>query len=517
VALDDVEYELKENYLLITEDDRPVAVAGVIGGLESGVTEDTADILIESAAFCPRVVRETRKGMNINTEASYRFERGSDRDACRSASDRMCQLVLDLAGGEAGELVDRYPAPWEERTVNIRRSNTERILGVRLEADEIERLLGRLNFEARETTPEQVAVTVPSYRGDIVEEMDLIEEVARIYGYDRIGKGWSFRTTTYAQRDSFDQFCRGIADHMVARGYTETLTSSFTDGSEVELMDWSATDPRRQLIAIRNPLTSNQTYLRTSPLPAVLDLIRKNIDHGTANVAVFNVGKVFVPRADETVGSGSSGLPDEQTKLVLARTRPSGKDFWNQSKQTIDLFDIKQEIELLAASQRIDIDARLAYDFDERAGRFSYRDRGATVIEGGVVPLKLAARYEFEQAVWHAVVDLTELHRLATGPHKFKPVPEFPVSKRDLSLVTPANVTYAQVEKYLVKHGGRLLESLQAFDVYRGKNLPEGSTAFGVRLLFRSREKTLRDAEIDEIVQKVIHKLQSELGVTLRT
>jgi len=517
VALDEVEYDLKENYLVITEGDRPVAVAGVIGGLESGVTDHTRDILIESAAFCPRVVRETKKGMNINTEASYRFERGSDRGVCLSASDRACQLVLELAGGELGEWLDAYPAPWEDRTVRIRRSNTERILGVRLETDEIKGLLGRLNFAAVEVTLDDVAVTVPSYRDDIVEETDLIEEVARLYGYDRIGKGWSFRTTTFAQRNSFDQFCHGIADQMVARGYTETLTSSFTNGSEVDLMDWPSTDPRRQLIAIRNPLTSNQTFLRTSPLPAMLDLIRRNIDHGSRNVAVFNIGKVFVPTADEAVGSGSSGLPDEQTKLVLARTRSAGKDFWNQFKRSTDLFDIKEEIEVLAASQRIDITGQLAYDFDDRMGRFSYRDRGGTVIEGGIVPAKLAASYEFDQAVWYAVVDLADLHRLAARPHKFKPVPEFPVSKRDLSLVTPEIVTYAQVEKYLVKHGGPLLESLQVFDVYEGDNLPEGSTAFGVRMLFRSREKTLRDSEIDEIVEKAIHKLQSELGVTLRT
>jgi phenylalanyl-tRNA synthetase beta chain len=359
-------------------------------------------------------------------------------------------------------------------------------------------------------------VTVPSNRNDIVEEMDLIEEVARLYGYHRIGKGWSFRTTTFGQRDSFDQFCQEVADHMVGRTYTETLTSSFTNGSEVDLMDWTDNDPRRQLIAIRNPLTSNQTYLRTSPLPAVLDLIRHNIDRGARNIAVFTIGKVFVPKADEAAGSGSSGLPRERTMMAIARTRPSGQDFWNQLKQSTDLFDIKQEIELLCASQMVDIAGRLVYDFDGRSGRFTYRDRKDTVVEGGIVPAKLAARYEFDQAVWYAVVDLNRLHRLGGGPRKFKSLTEFPVSKRDLSLVTPENVTYDRVEKHLVKYGGRLLESIQAFDVYSGGNLPDGSTAFGVRLLFRSPERTLRDSEIDEILEKVIHKLQSELGVTLR-
>jgi phenylalanyl-tRNA synthetase beta chain len=516
VALDGVDYELKPNYLIITEGDRPVAVAGVIGGMETGVTEQTGAILIESAAFAPRVVRETRKGMNINTEASYRFERGCDREGCITASDRFCELVLEVAGGEVGEVVDAYPNPWEERVVRIRRSNTQRILGVQLESGEIRDFLERLHFNAVGATHDHVDVTVPPYRGDIVEEMDLIEEVARVYGYERIGKGWSFRTTTYAQRDSFDEFCRSIADHLVARGFTETLTSSFTDGSEVELMDWPEGDLRRRLISIRNPLTSHQRFLRTSPLPAVLELMRRNIDYGAREVAVFTMGKVFIPAAEASAGSGSSGLPDERTVLLIALTRPSGKDFWNQVKLSTDLFDIKEEIETLSASQKVDIGSRLTYDFEDGTGRFTLRERGTPVVEGGIVPAKLARAYEFQQAVWYAAVDLEELHRLRVTSRKFKPLPEFPVSKRDLSLVTPAGVTFGEVEKCLVKYGGRLLESVQPFDVYRGKRLPERSTAFGVRLLFRSPERTLRDSEIDEIVEKIIHKLQSELSVSLR-
>jgi len=515
-ALDELDYDLKDDYLIITEGDRPVAVAGVIGGLDTGVTEATVDILIESAAFAPRVIRRTRKGMNINTEASYRFERGSDREGCRTASDRACDLILELAGGRAGEVVDAYPAPWTPRPVSIRKSNTERILGVRLEAEEIKEYLERLNFGVVDHSPERITVDVPSFRGDVVEEMDLIEEVARVYGYERIGKGWSFRTTTYAQRDPFDEFCDSIANHLVARGYTETLTSSFSDGSEVDLMGWDEADPRRRQISIKNPLTSNQTYMKTTPLPSVLELIRRNIDRGTRHLSLYNVAKVFIPQSDEASGSEASGLPEERTMLVIARTRPSNRDFWNQLKETTDLFDIKQEIEVLGATQAVDIGRRLAYDFDTRTGRYSYRDRKATVIEGGIVPARLAAKYELDQAVWYAILDLERLHGLQKGRPRFKALPEFPASKRDLSLVTPQGVTFIQVEKCLVKYGGRLLESVQAFDVYRGENLPDGATAFGVRLLFRSPERTLRDSDIDGILEKVIHKLQSELGVALR-
>jgi phenylalanyl-tRNA synthetase beta chain len=231
---------------------------------------------------------------------------------------------------------------------------------------------------------------------------------------------------------------------------------------------------------------------------------------------VFAVSKVFIPEMEVTEGSGSAGLPDERDMLVIARSRPSGRDFWNQSKESVDLFEIKAEIESLAASQSIDIAARLTYDFNGHSGRFTYTERKDRVIEGGIAPADLASKYGLEQATWYAIIDLARFHRLRAGRRRYKPLPEFPVSKRDLSLVTPANVTYGQIEKYLVKHGGRLLESVQAFDVYRGGSLPEGATAFGVRLQFRSAERTLRDREIDEILEKVLHKLQSELGVALR-
>jgi phenylalanyl-tRNA synthetase beta chain len=519
-ALDDVDYKLDDHYLIITEGDGPVAIAGVIGGMDSGVTTETRNILIESAAFDPRVVRKTRRSMNISTEASYRFERGSDREGCRLSADRACALIVELAGGKAGEVEDVYPSPFSPRSVEIRSSNTKRILGVELETSDIAGYLERLHFELEDADAERVKVSIPSYRNDVLEEMDLIEEVARMHGYDRIGKGWSFRTTTYAQLDPFDEFCDQVADHLAARGYTEMVTSSFTDGSEAELMGWRPSDPRNRMISIRNPLTSNQTYLRTSPLPGVLELIRKNIDYGVRDVAVYSIGRVYLqvplPAAEEAAGSGSSGLPDERVMLVIARTRPSGYDFWNDSKQTVDLFDIKAEIETLVLSQNIDIFGRLSYDFDDPGGRFAYTERHDTVIEGGIVPARLAAKYQLEHAVWYAIIDLARMLQLRAGHNRFKPLPEYPVSKRDLSLVTPPEVTFAQVEKCLVKHGGRLLESVQAFDVYSGNSLVVGSTAFGARLLFRSAERTLRDSEIDKIVEKVIQKLQGELGVTLR-
>lgn len=511
VALDGVEYKLDNFHMIITSDDQPTAVAGVIGGLDSAVSEDTVDILIESAAFNPRVVRKTRTAMNISTEASYRFERGSDRGVCLRASDRACELITDGAGGTPGPVVDAFPAPAPRRTVSIRHANTRRLLGVEISTGEIAALLERLFFKKVEATRETVTVEVPSWRWDVLEETDLVEEVARLYGYERIGKGWSFKTTTFARMDPYEQFVDSISDFLTARGFTEVLTSSFTDGAEKTYMGWEESDERMTQIAIRNPLTVNQSYLRTSMLPSMLDIIKKNMDFGTKHASIYGTGKVFLP------SGAATGLPVEKSMLVLARTQPATKDFWNYSKKTVDLFDIKAEIETMAAAEGIDIATKLEYAFERESGRFSYSSREGKVIEGGILGPELAARYDLDQAVWYAIADLQMLFQLRASKNRLAPIPEYPFSKRDLSLVTPGDVTYQEIEKSLVKNGGRLLESVQAFDVYTGENIPAGTTAYGVRLFFRSPDRTLTDSEVDEILEKMVKKLQSELGVVLRS
>ncbi len=508
-CLDEVEYKLQDHQILVVDDDIPIGVGGVIGGFDTRVRDDTVDLLVESAAFNARVVRKTRKTMNISTDASYRFERGSDRTGAGAASDRVTELILQVAGGEAGEFIDEYPTPPTRRVVTIRRGNTRRLLGLTLSTVEIARLLERLHFHVESRDEDWVTVAVPSYRDDIIEEVDLIEEVARLNGYDKIGEGWSFRTTTYCRRDPFDRFIESVSEHLCARGHTEVVTSSFIEGGEGELMGWEVDDPRRVGVPLKNPLTTRHSFMRTSLLPGMLEAARWNMDRGVRSMNIFSVGRVFLPRPE--------GLPEEPVHALIGRTRPKGADFWNDSKSELDLFDIKLEIEALCDRLQVDFRDRLVYEFDERTGHFRYLKRRDTVIEGGIVPARLGAHYELDQPFWYAVADLRALYDLRGARATFESIPEYPPSKRDLSLVTPPGVTYSQIEKSLVKHGGRLLEYTQVFDVFRGGNLPEGNTAYGVRLWFRSSEGTLTDADVDAVLAKVISKLQSEHRVVLRS
>ena len=510
-ALDGASYELDDTHLIITAHDEAVGVAGVIGGMPTRISDTTTDILLEAAAFDPATVRRTRKALNVSTDASYRFERGSDREACRRASDRATALIIEVAGGHAGKVVDAFPAPRKPRSVTLRRATVRRLLGENLSADSIAEILGRLEFGLVSSDTEAVTVSVPSFRWDIDEEADLVEEVARVYGYENIGKGWKYRATVPSVPDRFDRFVDRLSEHLVARGHTEILTTSFSDGREQEWFGWAEGDPRSHAVAIKNPLSSNHGQMRTHLLPGALDVVVHNIARGRRELYLFSVGRVFFPTAAETA------LPDEPTQILVVRTRPEGTAFWRSTATPVDFFEIKAEVESLLATHAPESLAELVYEFEPSHGAFRYADRRRTVVEGGIVPARAARDLDLAQPVWYAVIDVSALFEHAAATPAFRPFSEFPASRRDLSLVAPSGITWAQIEKHVVKVGGRLLESAHVFDVYRGGTLGEGRTAYGVRLALRSNEATLTDADVDALIAKLVSKLESELGVTLRS
>jgi phenylalanyl-tRNA synthetase beta chain len=509
--LNGLKYELDENHLVIADEHNPVAIAGVIGGMPTSVMDDTTDILLESAYFEATLVRRTRKQLNLSTDASYRFERGADREACRIASDRVCELIQQIAGGTPGELVDAYPQRHTLQRIEISRSNTNRLLGVDVSIDEMISFLDRLEFKSERVSDDQLMVEVPTYRIDIMQEADLIEEVGRMYGYNRIGTGWSFKTTAFAERDPFDRFLEEVSDHLCARGSSEVITSSFTDGRENAIWGWSEDDVRRRHVRVSNPLNVNQGFMRSSLLNGMIEVVRPDMEQRLHYLNIFEIGKIF------SQPEGMKGLPQERLILGIVQTAPGDKDFWYNMKKHTDLFDIKKEVEALADAFHVDIQGNLRYDFDRIRGEFVYQDDDDAVIEGGIVPGSVADKFDFDQPVWYATIDLEHFYRHRSSAKRFNPLPEYPVSKRDLSLVADANVDYRQIEKALVMQGSGLLESLQVFDVYRGGSLPEGSTAYGVRLVFRSADRTLTDKEIDGIIEKMISKLNRDLKVVLRS
>jgi phenylalanyl-tRNA synthetase beta chain len=242
----------------------------------------------------------------------------------------------------------------------------------------------------------------------------------------------------------------------------------------------------------------------------MLDVVRRNMDQGIKRLKIFQCGRIFLSP------EGPNKLPDEVTTLSMVWTSPPGSDFWNDLKGSTNLFDIKREVEIMLQTFRIDLGPDLCYNFDESTGVFTYSAKDGILIEGGIIPEPLGERYDFDQPVWYVNGDLVKLYDLRSARPKLKPLPQYPVSKRDLSLIAGEGVPFIEIEKSLARHGGRLLESLQVFDVYRGDSIAAGRTAYGVRLHFRSPARTLTDGEIDQIIDKIVTKLKNELNVELR-
>lgn len=510
-ALDGKTYELDSNILVIADAAGPTALAGIIGGEASAVNDDTEEILVESACFEPTLVRKGRRQLAIHTDASYRFERGVDREFCRVAAERAAERIVEVAGGKAGAIIDVYAARRSTKPLVIRKQAASRLLGVNLMTEEIATLLDRLSFDVVSRTDDDVTTRVPSHRADVVEEVDLIEEVARLHGYNRIGTGWAYRSTTVGEREALDVQLSRLSAHLTGRGFTEALTSSFSDGRELDDFEWDENDPRRRPVPVRNPLNAIHRYLRTSLVPGMLDAVRRNMDHDVRDIRMYQIGKVFLSEP------GGEQLPQEQMSLGLVMTRPDAQNFWYNLKESFQLFDLKKEIEMILRLFRIDSGSGVDYNFDGSSGRFSYVISGRTVVEGGIIPEAVGERYDFDQPVWCASLEVDELYRHAAPDPKFKPLAEYPSSKRDLSLVARRGVHFADIEKSLVKSGGPLLESLQVFDVYTGENIGEDHTAYGVRLNFRSTERTLTDADVDPVIEKMVANLKKQHGVELRS
>jgi phenylalanyl-tRNA synthetase beta chain len=250
--------------------------------------------------------------------------------------------------------------------------------------------------------------------------------------------------------------------------------------------------------------------MRTQLLRGVLDVVAHNLAHGRRELNLFTVGAVFRRAGEE------SALPDEPLHLLIVRTRPGGTSFWRGSTETVGLFEIKAEVETVLRTFRPSLHAELVFDFESSRGSFQYSDRRHAVVEGGVLPAAAAAALDIDQPLWYAVIDVSALYEARAGAATFHPFAAFPASRRDLSLVAPRGVPWGQIEKHVAKAGGRLLESLQVFDVYQGAALGD-RIAYGIRLSFRSADATLKDAEVDSIVARIVAKLEAELGVVLRS
>lgn len=510
VTLDNVSRKLTPDMLVIADAENPVALAGVMGGRDTEVTEGTTRVLLESAMFEPRLVRRARMGLKIETEASYRFEREADIGAMQEALERACFLIEEIGAGKPSPFVVERMAddtPVGPTTIPMRVDQTNRVMGTKLAAGEVAQLLGRLGL-GTSIMENIVQVSVPTFRRDLKEEIDLIEEAARVYGYENIGLEEEPRCTVYASASPISSRNESICRYLAARGFAEVISTSFMDPDDPAYFGWRPTDPRSAPLVISNPLTAGQSALRTSLLPGLLGVVKRNAPAEQEGMRIFEMGKVFLKE-------NGGGLPREELHITALLTRQAQPVRWLGERRPFDFFDMKGELEALIENLGVTAGISQERKQDAPGYIFNWSLKSGILAEGGLLALDILSRYDIDAPIHYFDLILDALPAKCGEKLAFLPISPYPSVKRDLCVVAPGRTTFADIRNCIIGQA-KNLESIKIFDYYRGGHLGEGKRSYTFRLNFRSPRGTLDDRTIDKEIDAILAALQRELQVTLR-
>jgi len=506
---------LDDRDLVICDGEGPVALAGIMGGENSEIRPETVDILLESAYFNPSTIRRTGKRLGLHTESSHRFERGADVAMVPVALDRAASLILEVAGGTAAAgCIDVYPQALAERRLSISARKTADILGLELDILEISRLLQSIGLKAElaDNRDGALYVSIPAFRPDLEREIDLIEEVARLNGYDKIPVTMpAGRIVCHRQADRQRQV-RQLRDAMVASGFSEVINYSFTSPTAWDKALLPAEDVRRETVRILNPLTEEQSVMRTTLVPSLLETVSRNLAYRSRDLRLFELRPVFLPQSGEE-------LPQERLRLTAAicgRRVPEG---WAQTGEAVDFFDLKGVLEGLLDRFRIE---RTVWD-SEGSEPFLHPGKSCTLTSGksvlgsiGEVHPKVLENFDVESPVFLFDLDLQAFFDEIGRRRGFRSPSRFPDVYRDTALLLDDGVPARQVIDLVGRTKVKELEDIVLFDLYRGKGIPEGKKSLGIRIRYRSAEKTLTDEEISAIHGRIIDTLCKTLGAEIR-
>ncbi|MBO8142192.1 MAG: phenylalanine--tRNA ligase subunit beta [Firmicutes bacterium] len=512
MTLDGEERRLDPEMLVIADAARPVALAGVMGGGDSEVRDATKTVLLESAAFDPISVRRTARRLGMRTEASHRFEKGLDPNGVAWASARAAQLMRELAGGEllAGA-VDVYPRPVAPRRVSCRPERVRRLLGADVEDRQIAAYWRALGFEVEEGD-DRFSVTVPTFRPDIRQEADLVEEVARLFGYDRLPESVPGGLAGVGGRPRPLRLVDKVRDVLVAGGLYECVTYSFIHPATADRLRWPKDDPRRQAITLRNPLSEEQSVMRTSLWGGLLETAARNRARQVRSVHLFEIGAVYHPRED------GDGLPHEPRKAGILMMGPLPERGWARKAERATFYHLKGLVERILESLGLAGEFAPASDPSLHPGRqavLSVAGRPAGIL--GEAHPHVSAAYDLEgERIYLAELDMTALAGAVPNEIRHRPLPRYPAVERDLALVVPRTLPAAAVTSAIRRAGGPLLEDVVLFDVYEGPQVEPDHRSLAYSLTLRAPDRTLTDAEANRVVQAIEEALGAALGVRLR-
>ena len=512
-TLDEIERKLDGTMLAICDAEKPVAVAGVMGGLDSSISDETTDVLIEVAYFKRENIRQTSRKLNLSTEASYRFERGVDIENLIRASNRAAELICELAGGEIGEFIDVYPTKFVPNEIECEdiQYAVERLTGLGVEKKEISRILNALGI----TQKSETVYLSPSWRQDIAIEEDLVEEVARIYGYDKIGEELP-PSSSAGEYQPNEMRKLNLRRTLANAGFDEAISYSFIDTRSDEKFDlipnFADENSDEKFISLKDSIIEGQTRMRPSLLSGLLDAVRANFNHQRRDVKLFELGKVFSASPRE------NDLPNERELFALVLTGSETLQNKAMPLREYDFFDAKGALEIAANALNAP-----ALEFNAANARHLQNGQSAEVLLNGKkvgtigrLSDEISQSYKFKQPVFIAEVDLENILQAKESDVSYKPLPIFPSIVRDVSLLAKRNVSFAEIKRTIEAENFELLRKVEFVDIYEGKGMADDERSTTIRLAYRSDERTLLEEEIEKIHAQILQNLEQKLDAKQR-
>jgi phenylalanyl-tRNA synthetase beta chain len=508
-SLDGTELKLEPDALVIADGEKPVALAGIMGGTNCQVSEITCHVVLESACFDPTTVRKGSKKYGLRSDSSYRFERGVDWNGVVSAQARAALMIKELAGGEIclGR-VDIYPQEQKPIFVSLRMSRLNQLLGASFNSEQVQDILFRLGMEVLNQS-ENMEVKIPSFRPDLLREVDLIEEIARIDGFDKVDTVYPVAGVRPVRISAKQNIIKKVREVFCCAGFAETVHYSFIECVVAEEFKTAFASERNRVIALKNPLSSEYDTMRTSLLPGLLKTAGLNLSKGQKPLKLFEVGSVYF--------SDSNGARTEKAVLSAIVLGPYELTPWKPRGGDYDFYDLKGTLEMLITHLHLKLeifpDSR-PFLLPDKSVRVQISDKELGCL-GQMAPEQNLIG-ELGQNVYAMELDLGALEKSASSSLQFQPIPKFPETYRDISILVDRSVTSQKAADVILKTGSPLIQKVELYDHFEGKKIQADKKSLTFALSFQSAERTLSDDEVNPLFEKIVQTLKSELGASLR-
>ena len=510
-TLDQKDRKMHNEMLVIADPEKAIALAGVMGGYDTEVTDSTKNIIIESAYFHPINTRKTSKELGLRSEASSRFEKGTvDKERVDLAANRACQLLAELAGGTVVmDYVDNYPVKYIPTTITLRKDRVNKTIGINFSVQEIQGLLEKIELGIEIVNEDTMNISVPSYRRDITGEIDIIEEIARLYGFDNIPMTMPCGTIERSLKPKINVIEQIVRNSLKSSGSAEVITYSFINENAYDKLNIPEGHNLRNSIKVANPLSEDGAVMRTTLASNLLDVYVRNKSRRIEDINIFEVGRIFTPTGDL--------LPKETNMLSVLISGKAWKG-WDWGTIPLDFYYLKGMSEQIAESFNLHFEflpeTEVAFLHPGRAARIEVE--GAMIGTIGEIHPLVMENYEIDNTVYFMEIDLDKISDLYDAHIDYKEIGRYPTVERDLAILLKEDINVSEAEKIIKGSGGELLKGFHLFDVYRGKQVPEGYKSLAFSLIYQSLEKTLTDVEVNEVHERIQKNLAGELGAQLR-